>query len=248
MKTKASTKHAVATREEWLKARRYFLLIVVLPTLLTAGYYLLIASDQYESEAHFMVRAAQETPTTPSGISQVLDLAGGATETQSEAMSVGDYLNSHDAVAALRDNAQLVERFRRPEIDLLSWLHSANPKAETLLKYYRKHVDVDTASDTGLTTLRVRTFRPEDSYAIINALLKLGEQRVNELNLRVYQDTLAVANRELDEAKAAVTQSQSTMTGSGNDGGSSRMSKSSSHRVSPVMTSFTPTSAQMSPA
>ena len=38
------------------------------------------------------------------------------------------------------------------------------------------------------------------------------------------------------------------MTGSGNDGGSSRMSKFSSHNVSPVMTSFTPTSAQMSPA
>ena len=38
------------------------------------------------------------------------------------------------------------------------------------------------------------------------------------------------------------------MTGSGKDGGSRRMSKSSSHSVSPVMTSFTPTKAQMSPA
>ena len=37
------------------------------------------------------------------------------------------------------------------------------------------------------------------------------------------------------------------MTGSGKDGGSSRTSKSSSQSVSPVMTSFTPTSAQMSP-
>jgi len=34
---------------------------------------------------------------------------------------------------------------------------------------------------------------------------------------------------------------------SGKDGGSRRMSKSSSHRVSPVMTSLTPTTAQMSP-
>ena len=33
------------------------------------------------------------------------------------------------------------------------------------------------------------------------------------------------------------------MTGSGNDGGSSRMSKSSSQSVSPVMTSFTPITA-----
>ena len=37
------------------------------------------------------------------------------------------------------------------------------------------------------------------------------------------------------------------ITGSGKDGGSRRMSKSSSDNVSPVITSFTPTSAQMSP-
>lgn len=37
------------------------------------------------------------------------------------------------------------------------------------------------------------------------------------------------------------------ITGSGKDGGSRRMSKSSSHSVSPVMTSLTPTTAQMSP-
>ena len=37
------------------------------------------------------------------------------------------------------------------------------------------------------------------------------------------------------------------MTGSGKDGGSRRMSKSSSQSVSPVMTSLTPTTAQMSP-
>ena len=38
------------------------------------------------------------------------------------------------------------------------------------------------------------------------------------------------------------------MTGSGNVGGSRRMSASSSQRVSPVMASFTPITAQMSPA
>ena len=37
------------------------------------------------------------------------------------------------------------------------------------------------------------------------------------------------------------------ITGSGKDGGSRRMSKSSSQSVSPVITSFTPTRAQMSP-
>jgi capsular polysaccharide transport system permease protein len=159
------------------------------------------------------VRASEQSAAVPSGLGQVLSLAGGVSEAQSEALSVGDYLNSHDAVAALRANDQLVARFRRPEADLGSRIFSAKPSSELLLKYYRKHVDVEFSAETGLTTLRVRTFRPQDSYAIINALLRLGEQRVNDLNIRAYQDTLAVASRQLDEAEVAVANSQTKMTG-----------------------------------
>jgi capsular polysaccharide transport system permease protein len=196
----------------WLRARRAFLLVVVLPTLLVAGYFGLIASDQYESEADFIVRSSQETPTAPTGFGQLFSMAGGVSEAQTEAMSVSDYLSSHDAVAELRNSNQLVERFRRPNIDAISRLSADNPKAETLLKYYRKHVNVEYNTDTGLTTLRVRSFSPKDSYDIINALLGLGEKRVNALNARIYQDTLAVAKQQLDQAEAAVAQSQGTMT------------------------------------
>jgi capsular polysaccharide transport system permease protein len=198
---------------QWVRDQRFFLLIVVVPTLLVAAYLFLFASDQYVSEAHFIVRASQESPAVPTGLGQMLSLAGGVTESQSEALSVGDYLTSHDAVAALQDKVQLVQRFRRPEADLLSRLFWADPSPETLLKYYRKHVDVDFANDTGITTLRVRTFRPADSYAIVNALLDLGERRVNELNRRAYENTLSVARRELEEAEADVARSQTTITG-----------------------------------
>lgn len=211
----ATGKSALGERmKAWVASRRPFLLIVVLPTLLVTLYYGLVATNQYESEADFIVRAAQDAGSAPpSGLSQVLNLAGGVTGGETEALSVDDYLSSHDAAEALRANDQLVDRFRRPEVDPLSRLFSANPTSESLLNYYRKHVQVSFSGETGITTLRVRAFRPEDSYAIINALLKLGEKRVNDLNIRVYQDTLAVANRQLDDAQAAVSRSQATMTG-----------------------------------
>jgi len=199
--------------KQWLIFRKYFFLIVIVPTVFVAIYYFLIVSNQYESDAHFMVRSAQgATPTASSGLTQVLSLAGGGGQSEPEAASVGDYLNSHDAVAALRKNDDLVERFRPPGVDPLSRLGSSNPSAENLLKYYRKHVDVELASDTGITTLRVRAFRPEDSYVIINALLKLGEERVNDLNARLYRDTVAAANRQLADAEADVAHTQLQMT------------------------------------
>jgi capsular polysaccharide transport system permease protein len=197
----------------WARAQRNFLLIVILPTLIVTAYFGLVASNQYESEADFIVRQTADSPAPIAGLNQALSLVGGgATESQTEALSVSDYLLSHDAVSALRARSQLVDRFSRSDVDPLSRLWSADPKPESLLKYYRRQVDVEYNTETGITALRVRAFSPQDAYAISNAMLQLGEERVNALNVRLYQDTLAVANRELGEAEEAVARSQSTLT------------------------------------
>lgn len=196
----------------WVKVRRMLMLIVVLPTLLTATYLYLFAADQYESEAHFLVRAAgpQQAPTI--GVSEALSSMTGINSGQDEAMSVADYLTSHDAVADMRAHNRLVERFQDPTADALSRLHGDNPTPERLLSYYRKQVKVEYNTETGITTLRVHSFRPKDSYDIVSRLLQLGEQRVNELNKRSYADAIALSQKQLEDAEAALTANQVAMT------------------------------------
>src|SRR5439155_8071486 len=161
-----------------------FLLFVIVPTAVLALYYFAFAAGQYESEAHFMVRTSQPAASAPSNIGQVLGLSGGLTQGQTEAYSISDYLTSHDAAAAVDRKLGLVPIFRRPEADPLSRLWGVRPAAETLLKYYRRHVSVVPNQDTAVTTLRVRAFRRADAQRIAELLLELGEQRVNALNLR----------------------------------------------------------------
>lgn len=202
----------IARALAWLNKRRNFLLIVMLPTLIVAGYYYLIAADQYESEAHFMIRSSEGGSNTPTGFGSLLGLAGGMTQSQGEALSVADYLESHDAVARLNRDIDLVQRFRRPEADLLSRLATPNPTPERLLKYYKGKVLVLYNRDTGIAKLTVRAFRPDDSLQIIQRLMAMGEQRVNVLNARSYTDGIASARRQLDLAEAAVSGIQSTLT------------------------------------
>ncbi len=197
---------------DWMKARRSFMLIVVLPSLLVAGYYYLIAADQYVSEAHFSVRSANSSSAAPTGFGALLGVVGGGTPGSSDGSSVNDYLQSHDAVSQLQREAQLVERFRRPEADLISKLGTDTPTPERLLKYYNGQVSVGSDSETGLTKLVVRSFRPEDSYAIISKLLLMGEARVNDLNTRSYNDAIAASQRQLDSAERAVAEVQARMT------------------------------------
>jgi capsular polysaccharide transport system permease protein len=192
--------------------RRWLVGLVVLPSLLVALYLFTYASDQYESEAHFLVRTSGGTATPSVGIGAALSMMTGASSGSNEAMSVADYLTSHDAVDKLRREDHLVERFHRPGVDLLSRLNSADPTPERLLRYYGKQVHVKYNADTGITVVKVHSFTPQDSYDITRRLIEIGEQRVNMLNQRTYSDALANARRQLAEAEQAIAASDAQMT------------------------------------
>jgi capsular polysaccharide transport system permease protein len=192
----------------WVRDHRTWLLVVVAPTLLVAAYFGLYAANQYESEAHFMVRSVAGPTTELSGVGQALSLVGAGNPSATDAISVGDYLNSHDAVAALNKRLPLVDMFRRPEADIFTRLWNSEPTPEKLVDYYQGKVDVTHQSESGLMVVKVKAFRPADSYAIINALLDLGEKRVNSLNQRAMQSSLASAQRNLTEAEAGINRTQ----------------------------------------
>jgi len=202
----------LARARQWGWRNRWFAGVVLLPAALLASYLFLVASDQYVSEAHFLVRTAEPQAMPGIGVSQALSSVTGLSSAQSEAMSVADYLTSHDAVRELRDHAELVQRFARADTDWISRLSTANPTPERLLRYYRKQVDVDYNTETGITTLMVRSFRPKDSFELVRHLLQLGEKRVNDLNVRSYDDAIALSRRQLIEAEDDLARNQATMT------------------------------------
>ncbi|MDE1917820.1 MAG: lipopolysaccharide biosynthesis protein [Sphingomonadales bacterium] len=192
-------------------ANSFFIGFVILPTLIVAVYYLCFASDQYESSADYVVRRA-ENSVGSEGMGQILGFSLGSSASSSEAYVVQQYLLSHDAVDRLRKEDNLVGMFRRPGTDWISRLWFANPKPETLLKYYRKQVTLQQDETSGITHLQVHTFRPEDSREIAAKLLQMGEEQINQINQRTYIDQVANAQRELDEANRQLADVQVKMT------------------------------------
>ena len=198
--------------QKWIRARRMFLLMVALPVALVSVYYFLIASDQYESEAHFIVRTTSQAPIPGSGISQAISAATGLSAAQSESLSVADYLTSHDVVATLQRQIGLIARFTRPGVDLISRLGSTDPTPERLLNYYRDMVDVTYNTETGITIMKVRGFTPADSATLAERLLELGEARVNMLNTRGYRDAVTQAQSQLSDTEDALEKVQGRLT------------------------------------
>jgi capsular polysaccharide transport system permease protein len=194
-----------------LRANRTFILIVLLPTMIATAYFELVAADQYESNADFIVRRA-DNASAGAGMGQMLGISIGAGATGPDATLVQEYLLSHDAVAELAKKDDLVNVFRRPEADWLSRLRYANPEPERLLAYYKRHIDIEGDETSGLMHLTVHTFRPEDSYKIAQQLLKMGEQQINAINDRTYRDNVTASGRELNETRQQLAEIQGKLT------------------------------------
>ncbi|MFC3125385.1 capsule biosynthesis protein [Pseudoroseomonas globiformis] len=203
-----ATRSSPLARALW--KRRFYLLLVVLPTLLAGLYFYGFAAGQYVSEARFIVRSKQDN----SGANALGAMIGAAGFKQSneESLAVRDYLQSHDALQALVRDTGLIELYRRPEADLLARLWLADPPAE-LLKFYHGGMNaVVNDATSGITTIRSRAFRPEDAQRIAAEQMRLSEEFVNHLSASARAETLRVANEELGRAEQRVIDSQVAVT------------------------------------
>lgn len=195
----------------WL-ADRPFTLWVILPSLLAAFYFFFVAAPQYVSESRFTVRAQMPRIAAGGGFGGEILGSAGFIPSPENIASVRDFLLSHDAVRKTREKIDLVEVFRRPEADPIFRLWWAQPTAERLRWFYRWQVTVHVDPTTGISDLRVWSFRPADSLAISNRLLELSEELVNDMNAKIREEAMRVARAELRRAETRVTDARVALT------------------------------------
>lgn len=193
-------------------AEHPFTMWVILPTLIIGAYFFAFAAPQYLSESRFTVRAQTAMAASRGGVGgELLGSAGFVTSPENIA-SVRDYLVSHDTVRKLREKVDLVEIFRRPEADVISRLWWAQPTAERLRWFFRWQVSVRVDAQTGISDLRVWSFRPLDSQELSRRLLTLSEELVNDMNGQIREEAMRVARVELRRAEARVTDARVALT------------------------------------
>lgn len=181
---------------------KLFLLCVLLPTVLSVGYFGFIASDIYVSEARFVVRTPQRGQQP--GLVGALLQGTGFQRAQDDSFTVHDFMTSRDALKALDDKLQVRAAFSSTALDMFSrfpqpWTEDS---FESLFKYYSKQVAVNYDTSSSITTLQVRAFTAEDAYNINSMLLSMGESLVNQINDRGRLDLIKYASAEVAEAEA----------------------------------------------
>lgn len=199
------------TWRDWMREHP-FTMWVILPSLIAAFYLFFIAAPQYVSESRFTVRAQMPRAAMAGGMSGEILGSAGFIPSPENVAAVRDFLLSHDAIRKTRTTLDLVEIFRRPEADPLFRLWWPNPTAERLRWFYRWQVTVTVDPTTGISDLRVWTFRPSDSLALSNRLLELSEELVNDMNTKIREEALRVARTEIRRAETRLTDARVALT------------------------------------
>jgi capsular polysaccharide transport system permease protein len=195
-------------RDPWIPA--LFLLLFLLPTLVTAGYFYLIASDRYITEARFALRPAL------GNVDKVQSDETGSNSSMSKQMIAQDtlitisYIASRQMVEAMERQMPLRDMYSRDGIDFFSRF-DANEPIELFLRYWRKRVTTHVDSNGGIVTLNVAAFDPEESYRLAQALMDESERMVNELSVRSRNAALAESTRELKNAEERLLTVQRAM-------------------------------------
>jgi capsular polysaccharide transport system permease protein len=194
------------------------IVLVLLPTILAGVYYGCIATDLYVSEARFVIRTATKPASALGGLTTLLQLAG-MSHDEDDAYAVRDFLRSRDALVQLEAEINLRGIYHNPDADILTRYPSFifSPKQEDFYRYFKQRLSVVVNNTTGVTTLRVEAFNPADAGLVARKLLDLGERLVNKLNDRMQQDTVHLAEAEVEQAEQRRIANQIEITRFRND-------------------------------
>jgi capsular polysaccharide transport system permease protein len=203
-------------RVPWLRKHWIFIVLVVVPVGLASLYFGFIAADQYGSETRFVVRtSARDDAGNLAALMQHQKLTRAADETY----AVNEYVVSRDAVDILVRDHNLRAILARPEADMFNRFPNfySRDNKEQLYRRFKRMVDTDIDTESGISTLEVRAFTPADARDLATALLRSGEALVNRLNARAHDDALRHAGQAVDEAKARLVDVETRLTKFRND-------------------------------
>lgn len=160
-------------------ARRHPLLaIAVVACLLAVGYWGVVASDRYVSEAHVII---QRTDAGGQGLDFGAMLTGVTAGSRNDQMLLRDYLLSVDMLRYLDKSLNLRGHYSDPRRDPLSRLWSADAPMELLYRYYLSRVSVEYDELGGVLVVKVQAYTPEMAQAIADRMVRQGERYMNSL-------------------------------------------------------------------
>jgi capsular polysaccharide transport system permease protein len=180
--------------------------IIVIPIIALAFFYVAIATHRYQSESKLVVKKSADAVSQLAGFSlPFLGALGGASG--EDVLYLREYILSADLIDKLDTELNLHEEFGVHGIDIFSALPPW-AKKEDFIRYFRKRVELAYDEKTGILTVRTQATSPELAQKLNQAILRESENFINELSHQIAREQNEFANQELLRAKNALNEAK----------------------------------------
>lgn len=169
-----------------------FVLVVAIPNVVSVVYFGIIASDQYVSEARFTVSGA-EAPRSD-GMGSVVALP--MMMIMQDTLIITNFLESRTLVEQLERQVDLRRLYSDPSID---WGARFDPSQsiEQFVEYWGKMAEAKIGVPSGIVTLKVRAFSPDEARRVADAVVADCDTLINNLNERMREDTVKASEQDV---------------------------------------------------
>lgn len=194
-----------------LKPRHYgmaisFILVVLIPSIISAFYLYARAADQYASYVGFSVRS--EAAANPVEVLGGLgSLVGASSTTDSDVLY--KFIQSRDLVERVNERLDLRAIWSKAPDDPIFGFRGDNALEDLMAEWDRK---VRIYYDNGMIDLRILAFDPQDARNIANAILDEGGILINQLNDIAREDALRYSRNELERAQERLREARQAMS------------------------------------
>lgn len=185
-----------------------FVLMVLLPTALSAWYLWTRAADRYVSTVGFSVRTEEIGSAFQmlGGLAELSRASGSDTEVLYRFIQGQELVELADKALDLRSLWSKGDPQRDPV-----FVYHAPGTVEELVTYWRRMVKIYN-DDSGLLDMHVQAFTPEDARLIASFIYDQSTEMINRLSAIAREDATRYAREELEQAELRLSQARETLT------------------------------------
>jgi len=182
------------------------ILLIGGPIGVATWFYTTVAADQYVSEFKLSVRGADRGGDAGGGGGSAAVIGAMI----ADAFVVTELINSRQMVSDVGKDINLREIFASPKSDFVARLNLPATQ-EDLVGHWKKMVAAHFDMLTGIVTVTVRTFSPQESLQVAQAVAKAADQAVFKMSERARQDVVRFADEEVARAESKLQASRAAL-------------------------------------
>ncbi len=189
-----------------------FYAVVVAPTLCSIAYFGFVASDQYVSETRLTIRAAADPKSSLAGAADSLKslFSSGPKSSIQDGYIIQNYARSRPVIEDIGGRELLEKIYSGDKVDYFSRL-KREETLEGLWKYWGTRVFPTLDTLSGIVTIKVHAFTPEDARDLATRIVSASEELVNQISTRSRNDAIVQARKEVESAQERLLEARQAM-------------------------------------